>query len=236
MVGSEDGNGEATSAEQTTVEQTSGVQATAERPAADKAGAEKPAPEQHGTVKHAAEAVRARRKLPLIWLIAAAILLTVVTGMAATAYLPHVTATAPIVAPAFAPSPASPTAASEPTPALSPSPALSPDPTARPDPRPAPYTAAEIRILIERGDMLIGRGDLANTRLFYQRAVDAGDAQAAIYLGATYDPSFLSRARLGKAVRGNLDRAAYWYRRARELGSSEAVALLKTIRNSGSPR
>jgi uncharacterized protein YcbK (DUF882 family) len=41
---------------------------------------------------------------------------------------------------------------------------------------------------------------------------------------------FLSRARLGKAVRGDLNTAAYWYRRTRDLGSVEAEALLKTIR------
>jgi TPR repeat protein len=83
--------------------------------------------------------------------------------------------------------------------------------------------------------MLVGRGDLAAARLFYERAVDAGDAKAAIYLGTTYDPSFLSRARLGKTVRADLGTAAYWYRRARDLGSSDAEALLKAVHNNGSP-
>ena len=56
-----------------------------------------------------------------------------------------------------------------------------------------------------------------------------GDARAAIYLGTTYDPSFLKRARFAKVVLGDRDTAAYWYHRARELGSSDAEALLKTV-------
>ena len=83
--------------------------------------------------------------------------------------------------------------------------------------------------MVDRGSTLVGSGDLASARLFYEPAVNAGDAKAAIYLGATYDPSFLKMARFGNGVRGDRDRAAYWYRRAGELGSSEAEARLRTI-------
>jgi TPR repeat protein len=75
---------------------------------------------------------------------------------------------------------------------------------------------------VERGTALVGSGDVAAARLYYEPAVNAGDAQAAIYLGETYDPHFLKRARFAKAVRGDARIAEYWYRRARELGSSDA--------------
>jgi hypothetical protein len=199
---------------QATTAQLDVVKAVAEKPIAGK-----PAPQQHGTLKQLPEPVRAQWK----WLIAASILIAVVTAVTATAYLPLERATASIRAPVVTS-----TAESPSTIGSSSRPALSPDATARPDARSAPDTAAQITNLIERADRLVGRGDLGAARLLYERAVDAGDARAAIYLGTTYDPSFLSRARLGKSVRGDLDTAAYWYRRARDLGSSEAEALLKT--------
>jgi TPR repeat protein len=79
--------------------------------------------------------------------------------------------------------------------------------------------------LVERGDRLFGVGDIASARLFYERAADAGDGQAALRLGETYDPAFLERAQL--RVQGDRALAVFWYQRARELGASEAEILLK---------
>jgi TPR repeat protein len=70
--------------------------------------------------------------------------------------------------------------------------------------------------------------DVSSGRLFYERAAAAGDGQAALRLGATYDPSFLARAGL-KSVRGDPTVAIYWYRHARDLGANEADILLKSI-------
>jgi len=72
---------------------------------------------------------------------------------------------------------------------------------------------------VQRGTTLLARGDLAGARLAYEPAVRAGNAQAAVYLGATYDPYFL-KGGLGRAVQGDLKMAEYWYRRARELSAS----------------
>src|SRR5216683_1319726 len=91
-------------------------------------------------------------------------------------------------------------------------------------------STAEISALLARGDSLFGIGDVASARLFYDRATDAGDAQAALRLGETYDPFFLMRARLN-GVRGDLAVATRWYRRARDLGASEAEILLKSVEN-----
>jgi len=85
----------------------------------------------------------------------------------------------------------------------------------------------EIAALVARGDVLFSTGDLAAARTFYERAADAGEAQAALRLGETYDPSFLDHAHL-RGVRGDLETARSWYRRARDLGAAEAEVLLNS--------
>jgi hypothetical protein len=82
--------------------------------------------------------------------------------------------------------------------------------------------------LLARGDTLLSVGDVASARLFYERAVDAGDGFAAIRLGETFDPRFLDRISL-RSVRGDSAAAALWYRRARDLGATEAEVLLKAL-------
>jgi TPR repeat protein len=83
--------------------------------------------------------------------------------------------------------------------------------------------------LLSRGDAFFSAGDITSARLFYQRGADAGDGSAALRLGETYDAAFLQRAHSG-GVRSDLEKAVYWYRRARDLGSAEAEILLKSLR------
>jgi TPR repeat protein len=75
---------------------------------------------------------------------------------------------------------------------------------------------------------LFGSGDLASARLFYERAANAGNGQAALRLGETYDPRFLDQARL-RGARGDAAAAVFWYKRAHDLGMSEAEILLGTL-------
>ena len=89
-------------------------------------------------------------------------------------------------------------------------------------------SAADLTALLARGDVLFSRGDLVAARLFYERAADAGEGQAALRLGETFDPTFLDRARL-RGARGDLSTALVWYRRARDLGVAEAEILLKSL-------
>jgi TPR repeat protein len=102
-----------------------------------------------------------------------------------------------------------------------------------PRPARAPGSASlsntDVSVLLTRGDSLFGFRDFASARLFYERAANAGNGQAAIRLGQTYDPSFLEWARLSW-VRGDAAAAAFWYRRARELGMSDAETLLKGMK------
>lgn len=94
-----------------------------------------------------------------------------------------------------------------------------------PEPRRAApqMTAEEINALLARGDALLSMADVTSSRLFYERAAAAGDAQAALRLAATYDPSFLAQAGF-KGVGGALAAAHYWYQRARDLGSDADIA------------
>ena len=103
--------------------------------------------------------------------------------------------------------PAAPTA--EPVPGSS-----APAPSPERNPR---LSAGQITELLDRGDSFLHAGDVASARLFYERAADAGDWQAAIRMGATFDPVFLSRA--GVRTVGEPTKAQSWYRHALDLGA-----------------
>jgi TPR repeat protein len=89
-----------------------------------------------------------------------------------------------------------------------------------------PPASVEAEALVERGSVLFGDGDLSSARELYEHAAAAGHAQAAMYLALTYDTSFLRQARFAKSVRGDPERAAYWHRRARDLGADESEVQL----------
>ncbi len=153
-----------------------------------------------------------------------------IVAVTPSALAPGTPAAVGIPAPAVSPEEAPPIVAVTPG-ALAPGAApavVIPAPAAPPEELRA--STAEISALLARGDWLFGIGDVASARLFYERATDAGDAQAALRLGETYDPFFLMRARLN-GVRGDLAVATRWYRRARDLGASEAEILLKSVEN-----
>jgi hypothetical protein len=82
--------------------------------------------------------------------------------------------------------------------------------------------------LVKRGDEHLEEGGIAQARLLYERAAEAGLAQGAMALAATYDAAELSR--LG--VRGlQPDRALAlrWYDRARQMGAAEAEQRLRRL-------
>jgi hypothetical protein len=89
-------------------------------------------------------------------------------------------------------------------------------------------SAEEIAALLARGDTLLRRGDVASARLFYERAANAGDGQAALRVGATFDLAFLGRDVL-RGVFGDPAEARLWYQRARDLGEAEAERRLKSL-------
>jgi hypothetical protein len=101
-----------------------------------------------------------------------------------------------------------------------------PPPVAAP-PKPV-LSAQEIAALVERGRVLFDAGDLAAARLFFRRAASAGDAAAALAMGATYDPDVLSK-RFVRGIEADEREARMWYEKARELGSPEGPRRIEML-------
>jgi hypothetical protein len=122
--------------------------------------------------------------------------------------------------------PAAPSAA-----APSPSPAArlqrpaAPSPTTR---QLLPEERERAMAMFGRGNDQIAHGNIAAARLYYQRAADAGVAQAALALASTYDLDELDRL-LVVGIKPDQDLARRWYERARELGAPEAERRLKRL-------
>jgi hypothetical protein len=100
--------------------------------------------------------------------------------------------------------------------------APAPIPVAAP-PKPA-MRPEEITLMIERGRTLFDAGDLAAARLFFRRAANAGDASAAIAMGATYDPEVLGQ-RFIRGIEADAREAQKWYDKARALGGTRVEML-----------
>jgi TPR repeat protein len=82
--------------------------------------------------------------------------------------------------------------------------------------------------LFKRGADFLKDGNVAAARLMLQSVADAGNAQAALLLGATYDPIVL--ADLGvSGLQPDRVAALAWYRRAQEYGASEASDRIKRL-------
>lgn len=93
-----------------------------------------------------------------------------------------------------------------------------------------PTKASSDPTLLARGDGLFAAGDLASARLFYERAANAGEAQAALRLGQTYDPAFLAQIK-AKGVQSDVSAAVHWYLQADKLGAPEAALMLRGMAN-----
>jgi hypothetical protein len=84
-----------------------------------------------------------------------------------------------------------------------------------------PLDADEIAMLIKRGKDAFSTGDLAAARLLLRRAAEAGSAEAALALGATFDPLVIRRlGAIGAAP--DAAQARQWYQKAVALGSATA--------------
>jgi hypothetical protein len=88
--------------------------------------------------------------------------------------------------------------------------------------------ARELDELLARGKALKATGDIGGARLVFQRAAEAGNAQAAFMLAETYDPTVLKNLReVGLAP--DVKVARMWYGKAKELGSEEARDRLQRL-------
>jgi hypothetical protein len=151
--------------------------------------------------------------------IAVAAITAAATALVVPKFLSPPTQKDPVLAPADTGSPAADTR----------SPAAEPQaselrPAMRPDQR------QTISSLVARGKELLRDGDFSSARLILQRAADDGEADAALTLGATYDPSILAQLGIRRQF-ANVDLARTWYEKAQEFGSAEASSRLKTLPN-----
>jgi len=91
-----------------------------------------------------------------------------------------------------------------------------------------PLDADEIAMLLKRGKDAFSTGDLAAARLLLRRAAEAGSAEAALALGATFDPLVIRRlGAIGAAP--DPAQARQWYQRAADLGSAAAMGQLAKL-------
>jgi hypothetical protein len=85
-----------------------------------------------------------------------------------------------------------------------------------------------VRSLVQRGDGMISLGDISGARRLYALAADEGDGEAAMKLGDTYNPEFLSDHGV-QGLQPDLNTAEIWYRKAMKLGDAEAAKHLTTL-------
>jgi hypothetical protein len=86
----------------------------------------------------------------------------------------------------------------------------------------------ELAMLLKRSEELITQGDIASARLVLTRAAEAGDARAALALGATFDAGVLRKLGVLGGF-GDVEQARAWYAKAAEYGSGEATRRLEVL-------
>jgi hypothetical protein len=92
----------------------------------------------------------------------------------------------------------------------------------------AKLDAAAIGLLVKRGHEFFKNGDLIGARTAFRRAAEAGDANAALAMGSTYDPiEFLALGVQG--VDADIVETRRWYETAKRLGSAEASRRLDAL-------
>jgi hypothetical protein len=99
-------------------------------------------------------------------------------------------------------------------------PALQEPVVRRPNPRP------ELEDLIREGNKRMREGDILEARQFYQKAVAlgdaAGDAEASLAMGRSYDPIYFARIDK-KNAEPDAAKAFEWYRKARDAGAAQTA-------------
>ena len=84
------------------------------------------------------------------------------------------------------------------------------------------------RSLFIQGEARLVDGDVIGARMFFKKAADAGDAKAAVAMGATYDPNLFSTLKV-QGMRPDIQLAQKWYERAISLGSKDAHERLDAL-------
>jgi hypothetical protein len=89
--------------------------------------------------------------------------------------------------------------------------------------------SGRVEDLMVHGNKMVSVGYLAGARAYFKRAAEAGSGDAALALGATYDPAFIEEIG-AQGIKADPDAAKTWYERAAVLGVNhrqEGLARLK---------
>jgi hypothetical protein len=97
-----------------------------------------------------------------------------------------------------------------------------------PTPGLPPLDPVEIASLIKLGRDLLKHGDVESARFLLKRAASAGNAQAALELGLTFDGTVLVQSGV-LGIGSDVGQAREWYERAIKLGSTEASRHLERL-------
>lgn len=94
-----------------------------------------------------------------------------------------------------------------------------------------PLDESVILSYMRNGDLLLGRGDVAAARLFYQEAASAGSVEAMVAVGKTYDPVILDQLEI-KGFHPDPVKAAEWYLQAKDKAADpQSIERLEALRN-----
>ena len=85
------------------------------------------------------------------------------------------------------------------------------------EPVPATADLHQAKAMLAQGNQKLASGNVAAARMFYRQAADAGLADAAFALAATYDPEELIRLKV-VGLTSDVAAARHWYERAQALG------------------
>jgi hypothetical protein len=97
-----------------------------------------------------------------------------------------------------------------------------------PTPGLPPLDPGEIAGLIRLGRDLLKHGDVESARFLLKRAAIAGNAQAALELGLTFDGTVLAQSGV-LGIGSDVGQAREWYEKAIKLGSTEASRHLERL-------
>jgi hypothetical protein len=105
-----------------------------------------------------------------------------------------------------------------------------PAPSANRAPAPARPASQEEETMMRRANALLDRKDVMSARLVLEHLANNGSARAAFTMGKTYDPAYLRTLDVAGLI-PDIDKAREWYRRAADLGDSEAASRLGALAN-----
>jgi len=91
-----------------------------------------------------------------------------------------------------------------------------------------PEDTARIAERIDHGNKMVDVGYFPGARAYFQRAAEAGSAEAAFSVGSTYDPSFIEEIG-AQGIKPDVKQARIWYERAKALGNKDADAQLRAL-------